>query len=637
MGDPNPPPAGGGRRPGEPGRRGAGLGGEPCWPRWPESWLAGLSTGIGRRLPDGPGGEVVAEALAAGFTHGERGAVGAGFAAGGAADRLVPGPVLAEFAARAWADGLGALDDDEVVGVLCGWRRLASWAMAGELAAVSVLAGRRGAAGPEGREPGDDGRFDEEIAAALTLTGRAASRVTGLAAGLARLPGTAAALAAGRIDGPRAAVIADETCVLDDDAAAAVEERVLPAAPGQTTGQLRAACRRAVLAVDPRAAIRRREKAQKDARVEAWTESSGTGALAGRDLPPAEVIAADQRVDALARWLKEHGAAGTLERLRAGVFTALLAGRGPETLLPESAAPGPAASDDRGVPASGPGCGAGGWGGGGTGPGRAEAARPGAGGPGAGGPGASGPGAGGAVRGGAGPGGAGPGGAGPGDGGAGCWPAGLGGSVNLTMPLAAWLGQTDQPGEAAGLGPLDAWTCRDLARLLAARPGARWCVTLTSPDGRAIGHGCARAGPGPPGSGRPGSGAPGSGPPGPGRSGWLSGITIRWLATGTCAHLRETPGYRPSRALRHLIKIRDRACCFPGCRRQAVRCDDDHTIAYENDGRTCECNLSPLCRRHHQTKQAQGWQLAQTAPGTLSWTLPHGRSYITTPGHYPDE
>jgi hypothetical protein len=101
--------------------------------------------------------------------------------------------------------------------------------------------------------------------------------------------------------------------------------------------------------------------------------------------------------------------------------------------------------------------------------------------------------------------------------------------------------------------------------------------------------------------------------------------------------LRETPGYRPSRALRHLIKIRDRACCFPGCRRQAVRCDDDHTIAYENDGRTCECNLSPLCRRHHQTKQAQGWQLAQTAPGTLSWTLPHGRSYITTPGHYPDE
>ncbi len=53
----------------------------------------------------------------------------------------------------------------------------------------------------------------------------------------------------------------------------------------------------------------------------------------------AEVIAADQRVDALARWLKEHGASGTLEQLRARVFTALLAGRGPETLLPEPAAP----------------------------------------------------------------------------------------------------------------------------------------------------------------------------------------------------------------------------------------------------------------------------------------------------------
>jgi hypothetical protein len=110
---------------------------------------------------------------------------------------------------------------------------------------------------------------------------------------------------------------------------------------------------------------------------------------------------------------------------------------------------------------------------------------------------------------------------------------------------------------------------------------------------------------------------------------------MRWLATGTCAHARETPGYRPSRVLRHLIKIRDRVCSFPGCRRQAVRCDDDHTIAYDNGGRTCECNLSPLCRRHHRAKQASGWQLSQPSPGTLIWTLPHGRSYTTTPGHYP--
>jgi HNH endonuclease len=118
---------------------------------------------------------------------------------------------------------------------------------------------------------------------------------------------------------------------------------------------------------------------------------------------------------------------------------------------------------------------------------------------------------------------------------------------------------------------------------------------------------------------------------------WLARITICGLETGTgpCAHLRETRGYRPSAALRHLIKIRDRRCSFPGCGRQAVRCDDDHTIAYDQGGRTCECNLSTLCRQHHRAKQATGWRLTQTAPGTLTWTLPHGRSYTTTPGHYP--
>jgi len=52
------------------------------------------------------------------------------------------------------------------------------------------------------------------------------------------------------------------------------------------------------LAADPQAAIRRRRKAEKDARVQAWLETAGTGALAGRGLPAAEMIAADQCIDA---------------------------------------------------------------------------------------------------------------------------------------------------------------------------------------------------------------------------------------------------------------------------------------------------------------------------------------------------
>jgi hypothetical protein len=67
-----------------------------------------------------------------------------------------------------------------------------------------------------------------------------------------------------------------------------------------------------------------------------------------------------------------------------------------------------------------------------------------------------------------------------------------GGSVNLTMPLATWLGVAELPGMAAGYGPLDADTSRELAALLAGQPGARWCITLTGRRGQAIAHGCAR-------------------------------------------------------------------------------------------------------------------------------------------------
>jgi hypothetical protein len=208
----------------------------------------------------------------------------------------------------------------------------------------------------------------------------------------------------------------------------------------------------------------------------------------------------------------------------------------------------------------------------------------------------------------------------PGSGGLGL-PAGLAGSVNLTVPLATWLGLSGQPGEAAGHGPLDAATTRDLATRLAGRPGNPWCLTITGQDGRAIGHGCARAGPGPP--------APG-GDPRP----WLAGVKITWLETGTCGHARETAAYQPSPALRHLIKTRDRTCAFPGCRRPARHCDDDHTIPHDQGGRTCECNLAPLCRRHHAAKQAPGWHLQQTQPGTLTWTLPSGRTITVTPRPY---
>ena len=230
----------------------------------------------------GPGGP---EPLAAGLWSRDSGE-GGGFAAGGVGDRLAPGPVLAGLVDDLHADGLGALGDDELIGVLRAARRLASWSASIELAAAGDLMRRRldqEAAGQAGAAE----HADAEVAAALTLTGRAAGRLLDLAMTLRRLPLTSRALAAGVIDVPRAMAIADEVAGLAGEHLAAVEERVLARAGGQTTTQVRAAAHRAVIAADAGAMRRRRQQAERDARVERWAEYAGTAALAGRDLPSA--------------------------------------------------------------------------------------------------------------------------------------------------------------------------------------------------------------------------------------------------------------------------------------------------------------------------------------------------------------
>jgi hypothetical protein len=97
-----------------------------------------------------------------------------------------------------------------------------------------------------------------------------------------------------------------------------------------------------------------------------------------------------------------------------------------------------------------------------------------------------------------------------------------------------------------------------------------------------------------------------------------------------CAHTAASPAYRPPPTIRDLIDARDQTCRFPGCRQPAWRGDLDHTTPFHCGGLTCPCNLGPLCRRHHQLKQQQGWTLAQTHPGTFYWQTPAGRIHTTT-------
>jgi hypothetical protein len=601
----------------------------------------------------------VTEALDAGFTRKYAGPGATGFAGGSPLDVMLPGSDLAWHAASARRRGLATLSDNELCGVMGAARRLESWAAGLRLATVNELDARRADAG--GR-PGE--HVAEEVAVVLILTPHAADNELGLARNLARVPQTRALLCAGILDQPRAAVIADALAVLDPVGAATVENLITPKAADLTTGQLRAACERAIKAYDPQAATRRREKAQRDARVECWAEAAGTSAIAGRDLAPAGVIAADKTLDADARWLRTHGMPGSHDERRAAAFLARLTNRPLTTLLPaaDAAPEADSSAAASGNPATGSGAATGTPASGtsaaaapSTSPTAMPATNPAA-------PPSTNP----SDMPGTSP--AAPPSTNPSDlpgtspaappstnpsdlpgtspaappstdPAAAGWVGGLGGTVNLTMPASAWLGLSDAPGEAGGPGALDADTCRDLAAALAANPATRWCVTIVDRQGRATAHGCAREGPGPPVARyRPGPPVVRDGPRPPGGTdpaAWLTTVKISPIETGTCSHRRESAGYQPSNSLRHIIKVRSPRCGFPGCRRPAIRCDDDHTIPYDKGGRTCECNLHPLCRRHHQAKQAPGWRLEQPEPGVLIWHLPHGRSYAVRPEPYP--
>ena len=112
--------------------------------------------------------------------------------------------------------------------------------------------------------------------------------------------------------------------MLDPAEARAAEALVLGRAGRLSPGGLRAAIVRAVMEVAPDKARKRREEAVRDARVERWREDSGNAALAGRELPPAEVLAADQRINWWAQQLKAAGLEGSADELRARAYLDLL-------------------------------------------------------------------------------------------------------------------------------------------------------------------------------------------------------------------------------------------------------------------------------------------------------------------------
>ena len=556
-----------------------------------DEMLALDAASTGRR---GPG-----QAGSARVFPGESASRAAGFGIGMAWD-LTPGCAQLAVAADAAVDdsgpgdSFGGVADHELIGLVCAWDRVEAHAAARKLVAIAEVFRRNPEDGFE-PEPGQMPQVVHEftrdqLALALGESRAAADWLLTVAWHLAtRLAATLDALADGIITRAKAELIVRLTQYLSDDEAQAVEAKILGRAGRLTPGSLRSAVARAVMEVAPEKARQRRETAAKFARVERWAEDSGNAALMGRELPPDEVLAADQRISAWAGELKKAGLEGGMDELRARAFLDLVLGKDSRPRVPEATdTTGHDGAADAGpAPDTGPAGGAAG---------------------------------------------------------------GFAGRVTLTVPLGTAAGLADRPGELSGLGPVDPWLARDLLRAAARNPATTWCVTVTDEHGHAVGHGCARpepkghgkrAGPGPPGF----SFTPASrdGPPG-GYGTWRlrvpSGgpdliVAIDTLDTQNCEHRYEARGHDPGVRLRHLSQVRHATCTSPVCRRPARTCDFEHNVPYEAGGRTCLCNGGPKCRHDHRLKQQPGWKVDQLPDGTFRWTTPAGRSYDTEPTRYP--
>jgi hypothetical protein len=280
------------------------------------------------------------------------------------------------------------VSEGELVGIVCAWDRVEAHAAARKLAAIAEL-GRRNPAQ-------EDEEFTaDQLAYALGESRTRGYELMGTAEHLDTwLPGTKAALHEGTLTLGKARLIVTATALLDPAGAAVAEEKVLDRVARLTPGGLRAAIARAVMEVAPEKAKEQRETGARFARVERWAEDSGNAALMRRELPPDEVLAADQRICWWAHELRKAGLDGGLDELRARAYLDLLLGKDSRPRRETTA--------------------------GGGGPGQAA-----------------------------------PAGAPPAGPEAGTAPAEFAGRATLTVPLATLTDLAGRPGELSGLGPID--------------------------------------------------------------------------------------------------------------------------------------------------------------------------------------
>nr|WP_249273806.1 HNH endonuclease signature motif containing protein [Agreia sp. VKM Ac-1783] len=150
-------------------------------------------------------------------------------------------------------------------------------------------------------------------------------------------------------------------------------------------------------------------------------------------------------------------------------------------------------------------------------------------------------------------------------------------TVLVTVPALTLLGVSEEPATLEGYGPIDA----DTARRVAARAPSFFRL-LTHPE------------------------------------------------TGTVLSVGRDH-YEVPADLRRWLRVRDETCRAPGCNRLARRSDCDHCTDWSAEGLTAHDNLAHLCRGHHSLKHRTDWNYAHRGGGTLEWTSPTKKTYVTHP------
>lgn len=152
--------------------------------------------------------------------------------------------------------------------------------------------------------------------------------------------------------------------------------------------------------------------------------------------------------------------------------------------------------------------------------------------------------------------------------------------VNVTVPLSALLGTSDEPGFLSG----DLAIPADLVRRIASDPTSTWYRLLTDESG-----------------------------------GFLE---------------LSTKSYRPTPPIWRAEVARHRTCVWPGCNQPSVRVEDDHREPYPGGPTSIE-NLDPLCHRHHMVKHSEGVSVQREPDGTYVIRTRRGSILRSHPSEQP--